>query len=263
MRIGILVAACLLVFAATPFGVAQAAPDWRDAGPRSLLVTYKVKPADKTRMRTALTAKLLPRLNRLKSDGELSRFHVLANRYLDSGSWDFMLILDFKSDQALGRWRDVEARTPGGLDPQALRFVSEATSAPADPMFQAAEARRPGDPRRVYMVIPYETLVSTDEYLAYAEGYVIPQMRGWMESGALQSYDIYMPRYAAGRGLDAEIVQGYRGDAGLAARDNVVQKVRARLGVTSPEWKALADSKKKLRIEKQAIIADDLADDGQ
>jgi hypothetical protein len=49
----------------------------------------------------------------------------------------------------------------------------------------------------------------------------------------------------------------YKNDAALGQREAVVARVRARLK-DNPEWKAISDEKKKIRNEKQLVIADPL-----
>ena len=232
--------------------------DWRAQGPRALIVTYRVAPAQRIAFRAAVHATTLPRLEKLRKAGELDSYHVLASRYVDSASWDMMLILDFRDAAALVRWRRVELQTPAGLAPQALRLVSAVETAPADSMFGRAVSSRPGDPAPVYLVVPYDYFISEDEYLTYAAGYVVPQVDGWIDAGALDSYELYLPRYPAGRDWSALLVLAYRGDAGLARRDAVVKAVRARLAATAPQWQAFAQQKQKLRTEKQAVIADEV-----
>lgn len=232
--------------------------DLRAQGPRALIATYRVAPADRIAFRSSVQAATLPRLEKLRKAGELDSYHVLANRYVDSASWDMMLILDFHDSAALARWRRVEAQTPAGLAPQALRLTSAVETAPADRMFGRAVTSRPGDPPPVYLVVPYVYFISEDEYLTYAAGYVVPQVNGWMDAGALESYALYLPRYPAGRDWSALLVLAYRGDGGLARRDAVVKATRARLAATAPQWEAFARQKQKLRTEKQAVIADEV-----
>lgn len=248
----------LAIFCLTCCVPASQGADWRAQGPRALIVTYRVPPARRIAFRAAVRATTLPRLERLRKAGELDSYHVLANRYVDSASWDMMLILDFHDSAALARWRRVEAQAPAGLAPQALQLVSAAETAPADPMFGRSAPSRPGDAAPVYLVVPYVYFVSEDEYLAYAAGYLVPQVNGWIAAGALNSYEVYLPRYPAGRDWSALLVLAYRGDAGLARRDAVVQAVRAHLAATSPQWKAFGQNKQKLRTEKQAVIADEV-----
>lgn len=244
--------------AATASQAAGVAADWRDHGPAAVIMTYKVAPGDKLAFKAALRAETLPRLERLKAGGDLAAYHVLANRYLDSGGWDVMMILDFRSPAALARWRTVEDQAPGGLAPAALKLVTTAETAPADEMFEGGAPAKAGEPTPVYLVVPYDYVVSTDEYLNYVKGYLVPQTDGWIQEGALASYGVYLPRYPAGRVWSAQLVLAYRGDEGLARRDAVVRDVRARLAATSPEWKAFADNKAKIRSEKQPVVADEI-----
>lgn len=254
-------ALCALVLgltAATASQAAGVAADWRDQGPSSMIMTYKVAPGDKLAFKAAVRAETLPRLARLKAAGELSSYHVLANRYLDGGGWDVMMILDFKSPAALAHWRAVEDQAPGGLAPAALKLVASAETAPSDEMFEGAAAPKAGDPAPVWLVVPYDYLVSVDEYLNYVKGYLVPQTDGWIREGALQSYGVYLPRYPAGRVWSAQLVLAYRGDEGLARRDAVVKTVRGRLAASDADWKAWAENKQKLRTEKQPVVADEI-----
>jgi len=217
-----------------------------------------VAPGDKTAFKADIRAETLPRLARLKAVGELADYHVLANRYLDGAGWDVMMLLDFASPAALARWRAVEEQAPGGLAPAALRLLASAETAPADDMFDRAAPARPDDPAPVYLVVPYDYVVSTDEYLNYVKGYLVPQTDGWIQEGALSRYAVYLPRYPAGRAWSAQLVLAYRGDEGLARRDAVVRTVRGRLAASDVEWKAFSDNKQKIRTEKQPVIADEI-----
>jgi hypothetical protein len=244
--------------AATASQAAGLAANWRDQGPASMIMTYKVQPGDKLAFKAAIRAETLPRLARLKAEGELSSYHVLANRYLDSAGWDVMMILDFKNTAALAHWRAVEDKVPGGLAPAALKLVTAAETAPSDEMFEGHAAAKAGDPAPVWLVVPYDYLVSVDEYLNYVKGYLVPQTDGWVQEGALQSYGVYLPRYPAGRVWSAQLVLAYKGDEGLAKRDAVVKTVRARLAASNADWKTWADNKQKIRTEKQPVVADEI-----
>lgn len=250
--------AALALILGLGFATASPAADWRDEGARSLVMTYRVAPADRLAFRAAVRAATLPRLQALKAGGALAGYHVLANRYVDAGGWDLMVILDFASPAALAHWRQVEDTAPAGLAPAALKLVSRIESAPCDQMFAKTAPAKAGDPPPVYLVVPYDYLVGVDDYLAYVKGYLVPQTEGWIEAGALSSYGVYLPRYPAGRDWSALLVLAYRGDEGLARRDSTTKAVRARLAATSPEWKAFADNKQSLRTEKQPVLADEL-----
>lgn len=250
--------AAMASLAFAPAAPAATAPDWREHGARSLVMTYRAPPEARPELKRSVRAATLPRLEKLRAAGELSDFHVLASRYVDAAGWDLMLILDFKDEAALARWRAVEEEAPAGLAPAALKLVSKVESAPSDAMFAKSASARPGDPAPVYLVVPYDYLVGVDDYLSYVGGYLVPQADGWMEAGALSSYAVYLPRYPAGRSWAALLVLGYRGDDGLARRDATTRAVRARLMASSPEWKAFADNKQKIRTEMQPVVADEV-----
>jgi hypothetical protein len=110
----------------------------------------------------------------------------------------------------------------------------------------------------VFLVIPYEYLVPANEYVAYLDGYVVPQMDGWMEEGVLARYGVFLARYPAGRPWQSMLILEYKDDQALGARDATTAKVRARLK-DNPKWKAISDAKKNVRNEKPPVIADVIA----
>lgn len=252
--------AAALALTATAVSAAPAAPaaDWRAQGSTVLVLTYRATPGGRSALRQAMRMAMIPRLARLRARGELTGYKILANRYVDAASWDVLAMLEFSSPAALARWRAVENTAPAGLPTAALAQVDTIETAPGTMMRADAAPRRAGDPAPVYLVIPYDYLVSTDDYLRYLDGYLIPQLDGWREAGALSGYQMFLPRFAAGRGWSSLLVLAYRGDAGLDARDRAVQTTRARLTATSPAWKALSDAKQNIRTEKQPIVADEL-----
>jgi hypothetical protein len=229
-----------------------AAADPRDDGPAALIMTYKAAPADRLALKRGMQGEGLARLERMKREGKLAGYRVLFNRYVDDLTWDMMAILDFASAAEAARWREVEASAPAGLPPQALKVTALIQSAPADRMrARSGEGAGPS----AYLVIPYDYLVSTDAYLAYVDGYLLPQTDGWIAEKVLRGYSVYLPRYAAGRYWSSLLVLEYAGDEGLAARDRTTAKVRARLA-SVPSWKAYADSKAEVRVGRAPIVAD-------
>lgn len=232
--------------------------NWQASGPKSLVLTYRVAPAARTTFRSRVRAVLLPRLATLQSRHEVATYRVLANRYLDSASWDVLVQIDFASSEALARWRNIEDATPGGLDDETLRLVAAAESAPGSVMRSRQASSSTGDVRPVYLIVPYDYLVSTDEYLRYLNGYLIPQVDEWIGQDVLSGYSIFLPRYAAGRAWSSLLILAYRGDVGLAKRDAMTRTVRAHLAETSPSWKSYANSKASIRTEKQPIVADEI-----
>lgn len=250
----------LLSVIALIFGIGAAQPgaaaDWRDQGPQALVISYRVAPSSRIAFKASVRATTLPRLEALRASGDLDSYHVLVSRYVDAGGWDLMVILNFHTSQALARWRTVEASAPAGLDPRALRLISQIESAPANLVRESPGAKADAKPP-VYLVVPYDYVVSTDDYLTYVDGYVLPQMEGWRGEGVLASYGVYLARYYPARPWSSMLLLAYRGDEGLARRDAAVKAVRARLAA-SPEWKKFADNKATVRVEKLAVVADEL-----
>lgn len=223
----------------------------------TLVIALYAKPADRAALRGLLETAQAERLRRWKAGGLIAGYRLMFTRYPDAGTWDAMEQLTFADDAALARWRAVERQSPAGLTAPALALVQSIETTPATRVRDDAEGAA-ADP--AVLVIPYQALVPPGEYLHYLDGYTIPQFRGWMREGVLQSYDIVVSRYPAGRAWNAMIMLRYRDDAALARRDAVVARVRAQLAL-EPAWKAISDNKKAIRNERVLAIADQIAMD--
>ncbi len=223
----------------------------------TLIIALYAKPTDRVALRSALEAGQTERLRRWKADGVLTSYRLMFTRYADTGMWDAMEELTFADTAALTRWRAIERQSPAGLEARALAFVQTIETTPATRV-RADAGGTATDP--VVLVIPYQSLVPAGEYLQYLDGYTVPQFRGWIQEGVLQSYDIVTSLYPAGRAWNAMILLRYRDDAALARRDVVVSKVRAQLAL-DPAWKAISDNKKAIRSERVLAIADQIAVD--
>lgn len=250
----VLMALALLVgiSAATP---ALAAEDPRMAAPKGLFISFKVDPADRPALRRAMASDGVAKLNALEARGRLAHYRLLWSRYADEFGWDMALVLDFPASSGIGGWKEVEDEATGGLPASALKMIKSVDSAPMD-IERSERGASSGTP--VYLVVPYRYLIGIDDYVKYVDGYVVPQMRGWMQERALSGYDVVLSRYPAGRPWGAMLLLAYDGDAGLGRRDAVVHDVRAKLA-SDPAWKAYADTKLKIRDELVPVVADVLA----
>lgn len=246
--------ACLIALVA--LSPAHAADDPRAKGPTGLILTYHVAPADRTAFHQLMQTDGVARLEALRAQHTIAHYRVLWSRYADDkAGWDMMVVLDLDTPAGIAGWRAVEDKTPGGLPEKALPLVTQIETAPIDIMRNAST---PSSDVPVYLVVPYDYLVGVNDYIHYVEGYVVPQMDGWMQEGALKSYDFLLSRYPAGRPWTAMLLLAYRNDMWLGQRDAVVKKVRARLA-NDPAWKAFADNKQNIREEGAPVIADVLA----
>jgi hypothetical protein len=231
--------------------------DPKATGPVTLLIQYRCPPANRPRLREAMAARGGPRLAALKSGGGLENYLVLFSRYVDSSNWDMLTLLSFRAYKDAIAWKDMESRAPAGLDPEDLQLTSAIHTYPLDRLRHdsPSAAVAPGAP--VYLVIPYNLVVSPAEYMNYVDEYVRPQMEGWIRERVLSHYDLLLQRYTAGRPWDSLLILQYRDDAALGRRESVVAKVRQQLR-SQPVWRALSGSKQTIRTEKEAIIADEL-----
>lgn len=221
--------------------------------PVSLLITYQTTPAQRPALRQEMEQSTARELERLKHERRISQYNLLFNRYADSENWDAMVLLTFAKPDDLYRWREVERTHPAALSEKALALTTAIQTTVVDT--KRSQALDTKVPHAVYVVIPYKTLVSPSEYEKYADGYVIPQFKGWMEEGVLTGYALYTSRFPAGRPWNAMVILQYKDETALSAREAVVNKVREQLK-SNAEWKAISDSKKSVRTEQQVVIAD-------
>ncbi len=122
-----------------------------------------------------------------------------------------------------------------------------------------AWSRNPDDLRdgEVFYVIPYEYRNEV-EYRDYVKGYVQPQFDGWIKTGALDGYEIYMNRYGTGAPWDSLFIQHYHDMAAFGQRQQITASVRATLRGNA-EWMAWSEKKAGIRTEAENSIAELIA----
>jgi hypothetical protein len=241
-------------------GFARAAEnDPRNSAPRSLVITYHTLPANRIALRKAMLDGGLEQFAGYKRQGVLTDYHVYFNRYVDSDNWDMLALVTLAPGDGTGRWKKIEAEHPAGLTEDALRLTTAINTTPSDLLRTNSRPEKDGKPP-VYLIVPYDYLVSLAEYLKYVDGYVLPQLDGWMGAGILSRYGLYLSRYAAGRPWSALLVFEYADEEALGSRDVVMASVRAQLK-NNPAWKAISDNKQSVRSEKQPVVADQLTAD--
>ena len=249
--------AALALTLAAP-ALAQDAADPRDDAPESLVITYKVAPHDRPDMRRALAGDGVAALDRLKRSHVLAGYTLLWGRYADQANPDAILVARFDKAAPLAGWRAVEEGGAGGLPASATRYLTSVSSAPTDLMRSSGPRKAAASPP-TYLAITYDYTVTADAYLAYVDGYIVPQMRGWIGAGALRGYDVHFARFAAARPWSSLLLLAYDGDAGLGRRDATTRAVRRTLA-NDPKWKAFADSKANVREVRGYVVADVLAE---
>jgi hypothetical protein len=247
----------LALLAALPALSQEPYTQLRATGPQSLVIAYRCTPDQRVKLRQSMVHTGVARFESWKTRGILKDYHILFNSYLDSETYDMVALLEFAKYSDVARWNEIEKTFPGGLGDEALGLITAAVTTPIDPIRRASAATHPERGRSVYFIIPYDYLVSTDEYIKYLDGYVIPQVNGWIAEDVLAGYTIGIGRYATSRPWSSLFVLEYRDAEAFGKREATVAKVRERLK-TDPAWKALSENKQKVRIEKQTIIAEEL-----
>jgi hypothetical protein len=227
-----------------------------ESGPRQLLITFRCQASDRPAFRAYLQGEESAMLEKLKSKGVLKGYQILFNPFVTTGTWDAMTILDFSSYAATQRWREIERKSPAGLSAVGLKLAKPIQTYSADLQWEDA-AKDPGpEGKHVYYVIPY-SYNSLDQYKAYVDGYVIPQVKGWMREGVLSGYSIYLNRYPVGDPWDALFIYEYRDLDNFGKREDTVAKVRVTLR-DDPIWKHWNDIKGTIRTETENTIAEAL-----
>lgn len=244
-----LLAAIVLLIAALP------APARDDGGPRNLLITYRSTAANRPAFRQYLQGPASARFDALKKAGKIADYQFLFNWYNDALTWDAMAIIQFGDYADVAHWNTLEQTSPGGLDADGLALGQPVITVSADLQWEDGAAAAAGS-GRVFYLIPYEYRERA-EYTRYVDGYVIPQLKGWMREGILSRYRIFMNRYPVGASWDALFVYEYKDLESFGRREPVIAKVRGPLR-ENPEWAALSAIKQQIRSESENVIADDL-----
>lgn len=254
MRRSLMAAIVLLAASSLWVRSAKGAPIEEKGGPRQLLITYRCQAADRPAFRAYLQRDESALLDRLKKQGVLKGYQMLFNPFVTTGTWDSMLILNFSTYAQTQHWKELERKAPGGLSSAGLKLAKPIQTYSADLAWEETDKEPGTEVNHVFYVIPY-SYNSLDQYKSYVDGYVIPQVKGWIKEGVLSRYAIYLNRYSVGDPWDALFIYEYRDLESFGKREETVTKVREPLR-TNPEWKHLNDIKSTIRSESENTIAE-------
>jgi hypothetical protein len=224
-------------------------------GPNTLVIHYRASLDNRAAFRDYLVKDFAPKLRAMKAKGELADFRVFYSWYRQPDVWDGMAVLRFPSHAGVLKWNALERGSPGGLDAAGIALADPYATYAAD----LSWSRNPDDLKdgEVYYVIPYEYSDAT-QYRDYVKGYILPQFDGWMKTGAVTGYEMYMNRYPVGTPWDALFIQHYRDMAAFGQRQKVTEEVRAGLR-NDPVWSAWSNKKMGIRTETENTIAELIA----
>lgn len=242
----------LTLVLAAPLASAQQSVAAAAGDPVALIVSYRARPDQRTRLRIVVASDVIPLLNGWKQQGVFASYRVLFTAFASNGP-DMFLILRFTHFTDLGRWEAIEKTQPGGLPPTVAPLAEITSSEIADILNDKTSA--PTTPDSQFFVLEYDVLTTPPRYTSYVQGYVVPQFDAWIKSGTLVSYSSFLNQNPPGAPWSSFILLEYKDLAGLAARETVKNSTRATLAATDPTWKKWSEDKTAIRTEKAAIPA--------
>jgi hypothetical protein len=227
----------------------------QDSVPHEILITYRCRPADRPAFRNFLVVQESHMLDEQKRQGLLRSYEILFNPVV-AETFDALVILHLNGPDAVQRWLELERTSPGGLSPTGLRLATPLMTYFADLQWEDQNPAPPGQ-NPVYYAIPYN-YNSLDQYKSYVDGYVIPQVQGWMREGILSHYSIYLNRYSVGPPWDALFIYEYRDLKSFGEREQTIAKVRDTLRSNST-WQRWSDMKATVRTESENTILEEIS----
>jgi len=232
----------------------------RQTGPKDLVLLYRCPPATRAAFRDWMAKSGASRFEAWKKQGVFRDYRILFNWFVESDTFDMLVILSFETYPQITRWTDIEEKAPGGLPPEALALGSPVTNYPVDLTCKnGADEKRTDGGRSVFLTIPYVyyPMTSLDDYAKYVDGYVIPQFNGWLKDGIVRSYHIYVNRFQTSRQWQALFLIEYENVEAFGQREKEVDKVKTEL-LADPNWKGLGDRKLAVRVEKETATSFEL-----
>ena len=94
----------------------------QQSGPTTLITTYRCAPANRAAFRESIVQTDVPGFESWKRAGILENYRFFFNWYVDENTWDLMAMLSFRQYADVGRWREIERTSPGGLSRESLRL---------------------------------------------------------------------------------------------------------------------------------------------
>ena len=208
-----------------------------DAAPAHVILTVPPAPA---------AAALAGQLTAWRQSGAIASAQLLnvvsgarsAETVAPNPALGAVAVVEFADEAALARWTaSSEPQRVPGLVATRVDVLSRLEVTPRDS--HAA----------VFLIAEYEIGVPPARYQGYVDGYVVPQLNAWKESGLITGAVMYGTRERAGAPFHAMLVLEHRDAAAFARRDAVKEGSRKELAAL-PSWKAWSDVKAAIRTEK-------------
>lgn len=168
----------------------------------------------------------------------------LAETGKHSPWFDTLAIIEFPNEEAYDAWAQ---RAPADLGPQArIRR--------ADLLIH--KEVNPRDAEKAYFAVNhYESLMPAEDYQAFSEKYIVPNMNGQMDAGLMTYYKMFLEREAEGVNPQAVLVKEYVDRESFEARKAVKDKNKEEVLLKDPEWARYNSIKTTLRTDLHETLA--------
>jgi hypothetical protein len=217
-------------------------------GPTHLVLTYSSSPQNRVAFREFMETKGVNQFEKWKKEGVLKNYLILFSTFVNEQLFDMWVILDFDRFADVGNWQKVERAFPGGLSAEGLALASPRTCVYTDLTWYGGKQNADLS-KSMFMIIPYVTLVSVEKYEDFVNKYVIPQLKNWVKSGVMPSYQIHMNQNPTNAPWHSLLVFEYDGLRGIALRDVVKQSVRENDLKNDPGYNQYSSIKQTIRKE--------------
>ena len=216
-------------------------------GPTHLVLTYNCTAQNRAAFREFMETKGVNQFEKWKKDGVVKNYLILFSTFVNEQLFDVWVILDFDKFADVANWQKVERDFPGGLSREGLALGSPRTCVYSDLVWYGGKQNADLS-KSMFMIIPYITLVSVEKYDDFLNKYVIPQLKSWVKSGIMPSYQIHMNQNPTNAPWHSLLVFEYDGLRGIALRDMVKQSVRDELA-KDPGYNQYSTIKQTIRKE--------------
>lgn len=231
-------AAAALAAATVSLAVPLHAQD-RGEGPATLFLTYECRPENRAAFRSYAETAGVGQFERWKQERVFQDYLILFSSYVNDGTWDMLVRLDFDAYAGTEKWKAIERTMPGGLSPEALALCPPARSCLMDLTWTKSGPSR--DPAKaVYLVAPHfwwrhKTQNKRAVYKLWFESKDKKEYDGWVDEGSVSWYGAYINQnttdkeYSYGKPWSVLLLFEYRGPVALARQELVRQIVRKEL----------------------------------
>jgi hypothetical protein len=223
-------------------------------GPTQLIITYRCPPPRRAAFRQYMTEVGLQRFDHWKQDGLLTDYRFVFNWFADADTWDAMVILSFSDYGAVGRWKDVEKTSPGGLARDGIDMAWPLNTYSVDLLAQQTAEPSADTTHGIYFVTTYD-FPTAAAFRDYANVVLTPQQKALVHEGAVSGAYTYINRYPGGKRWQGISVVIYKNIDTFGRRDEILSKIKTQLRA-DPAYRA-AESKQ--NPDREPVIAEPLS----